>query len=149
MLIVLVTQALAGEYAAQARELMQLDFDLEDVRAKLAAPAAAPPAPIPDAPARAALPLAPNSTLEHVVVLRDRAIVTRVRTVELPAGTSRIRFEGLPLGLDASTLHAEVRRRRPASSVGRWRRLRAGSARSTSASPSRRPERWPGAWRRC
>lgn len=106
-MLLFTSLALAADYEAEAVERMKLGFDLDDVRAELAAPAAAPPAP--DQPARAALPLEPNSTLERVVVLRDRAIVTRTRTTEVPAGESRLRFEGLPLGVDASSLHAELR----------------------------------------
>ncbi|MBM4366186.1 MAG: mucoidy inhibitor MuiA family protein [Deltaproteobacteria bacterium] len=88
---------------------MRLSFDLDEVQAALAAPAA-------PTPARAqstylplsVLPLEPNSTLDRVTVLRDRAIVTRERAITRVGGTQRVRFEGLPLGLDASSLHAEV-----------------------------------------
>ncbi len=99
----------ADNFSEEAEHRMKLSFDLDEVQAALAAPAAT-------APARAqvayvpppVLPLEPNSTLDRVTVLRDRAIVTRERTVTVTAGTQRVRFEGLPLGLDASSLHAEV-----------------------------------------
>ncbi|MDP2307531.1 MAG: mucoidy inhibitor MuiA family protein [Pseudomonadota bacterium] len=99
------------EHAAKAR--MKLSFDNDEVQAELAAPAAAAPrSPMlqgrPALP-RAALPLEPNSTLDHVVVLRDRAIVTRTRELKLAAGSQRVRFDGLPLGLAADALHARVR----------------------------------------
>lgn len=116
-LLSLSNSALASDidYAAEAKSRMQLSFDNDAVQAELNAPAAAPPAPMSGAAARmqmapkAALPLEANSTLDHVVVLRDRAIVTRVREVKLSAGAQRVRFEGLPLGIAADALHAQVR----------------------------------------
>jgi hypothetical protein len=111
-LVLLLSAALASDYAEEAEQRMKLSFDLDDVQAELAAPAAAAPrvayAPTP-APVAPRLPLEPNSDVERVLVLRDRAIVTRTRTLDLPAGTQRVRFEGLPLSLDATALAAEVR----------------------------------------
>ncbi len=107
------------DFADEARNRMKLSFDLDSVEAELAAPAAAAPRapPASAAPYRAGyivpvvrrLPLDPNSVLDRVVVLRDRALVTRVRTVKLAAGAQRVRFEGLPIGLAADALHAQVR----------------------------------------
>lgn len=120
MFLSLFAAALAEsyDYAEEAKSRMKLSFDLDQVQAELAAPAAAaPPAPraAPNGTRAAAyvplpaLPLEPNSTLDRVVVMRDRATVTRVRTVELSPGVQRVRFEGLPLGLDATALHADLR----------------------------------------
>jgi len=102
--------AAATDYAQQAKERMKLSFDLDSVEEALAAPAASPAAARAIAvPVVRRLPLEPNSALRHVLVLRDRAVVTRVRTVDLGRGAQRVRFEGLPLGLDTATLAAELR----------------------------------------
>jgi len=118
-MLVLVALAFAGSnnYAEEAKSRMKLSFDLDAVEGELAAsPAPAPAAarsaygngPV-AAPQPPPLPLEPNSTLDHVMVLRDRAIVTRAREVTLESGARRVRFEGLPLGIDPSTLTAELR----------------------------------------
>ena len=114
MLFFLTSLAFATDYAEQAEQRMKLSFDLDAVQAELAAPAAAAPRPGRAQaqellPVRAPLPLEPNSAVERVLVLRDRAIVSRARTLTLPAGTQRIRFEGLPPALDATALSAELR----------------------------------------
>lgn len=101
----------ADTFAEEAKHRMGLSFDLDAVQAELAAPAPAAPRAMASGQAYVpvpALPLEPNSTLERVLVLRDRAVVDRRREVELASGTTRVRFEGLPLGVDAGALHAEV-----------------------------------------
>lgn len=112
-MILSMSLALASDYAAEAKSRMKLSFDLDEVEAELAAPAAPAPRAQAQGQTRQAvvprLPLEPNSTLDHVVVLRDRAIVTRTRMIKVDAGTQRVRFEGLPLALDPTTLHAELR----------------------------------------
>src|SRR5688572_12155964 len=116
--------AFAQDYGAQAEEIMGLSFDLEDVegrlRAKPAARAPSPAAPpydpyqyaettyIPPMPV-AALPLEPNSAVDTVIVFGDRAVVTRVIEIPASAGEAEITFEGLPLGLVASSLEGSVR----------------------------------------
>lgn len=111
ILLVALAHADSPDFASEAKSRMQLDFDLDAVEAELRAPSPAAPAPrtAQAAAPRAALPLEPNSTVDQVVVLRDRAVVTRVRTVKLAAGARRVRFEGLPLGLRADALQARVR----------------------------------------
>jgi uncharacterized protein (TIGR02231 family) len=113
--LLLLLQATAGEdYGEQARKVMALDNELEEVERRLMAPAAAPPAakmaqtglPVPP---QAALPLEPNSEVDSVTVYRDRALVTRAMTEPLPAGASSLTFEGLPLNLDAGSLSAAAR----------------------------------------
>ncbi len=111
LLAILPFALAADNFAEEAKHRMGLSFDLDAVQAELAAPAAAAPRAVPPGQAYLpvpALPLEPNSSLDRVVVLRDRAIVARQRSVEVAAGSSRVRFEGLPLGIDASSLHAEV-----------------------------------------
>jgi hypothetical protein len=84
---------------------MNISFDYDKVQAELAAPAAAPPSRVPEAtslgmPARRApLPLKPNSQVQDATVYRDRALVTRVRTVDLQGGEGIVEFTGLPLGI--------------------------------------------------
>ncbi len=114
--ITTIAHADEPDFAAEAKSRMQLSFDNDAVQAELNAPASAMPSPPRSSAAarimaipKASLPLEANSTLDHVVVLRDRAIVTRVREVKLAVGSQRVRFEGLPLGLDADALHARVR----------------------------------------
>ncbi len=108
-MLILASFAFATDYAAEAKARMRLSFDLDSVEEALAAP----PSPSAVAPKTVArpptLPLEPNSTLREVVVLRDRAIVTRSRMVELSTGSQRVRFEGLPLGIDTATLASELR----------------------------------------
>jgi len=114
-MLVLVAFALAAPnpYAEEAKERMKLHFDLDAVQGELddpaPVPAAARPAAVATLPAPPPLPLEPNSTLDHVVVLRDRALVTRLREVKLASGAQRVRFEGLPLSLDPASLTAELR----------------------------------------
>lgn len=117
LLLALSRLALADDidFESAAKERMKLSFDNDAVQAELAAPAAAAPARregphgrVAVAAPHAALPLEANSTLDHVVVLRDRAIVTRTREVKLAAGSQRVRFDGLPLGLAADALYARV-----------------------------------------
>ena len=104
------------DFATAAKARMNLSFDNDAVQAELAAPMAAPTYAAPGRPVapravapRPVLPLEANSTLDHVVVMRDRAIVTRTREVKLAAGPQRVRFDGLPLGLAADALYARVR----------------------------------------
>jgi uncharacterized protein (TIGR02231 family) len=124
--LLLASLAYAQDYAAQAEDLMDLSYDLEAVETRLRAKKA--PAPAPRAPAASAgeaayydyqtavalpvhepLPLEPNSELDTVVVFRDRALVTRTRTVTVEKGARTVVFEGLPLGLAEDSLHASVR----------------------------------------
>ena len=119
LLLAAVAFAQSQDFAAEAKARMKLSFDLDAVQEELAMPAPAVASPARRAaeqaqarnayPTLPALPLEPNSTLDHVVVMRDRATVTRVRGLDLPAGVQRVRFEGLPLGLDANALHADLR----------------------------------------
>ncbi len=95
-------------YEEEARKRMGLSYDVEQLQQQLAAPAPA-AAENTRGGLRAALPLAPNSDVETVTVFRDRALVTRVRTVALKPGVNAISFEGLPLGIAADSLHAELR----------------------------------------
>lgn len=119
LLALALSTAYAGDdYRAAAEEYMGLSFDLDTVQGMLRekkspAPAAAAPRydaygqsspqPIPS------LPLEPNSTLDGVVVYRDRALVTRYRDVHVAAGASSVVFEGLPLGLAVDSLNAQAR----------------------------------------
>lgn len=120
----LSSPAFAQDYGAQAEEIMGLSFDLDSIegrlRAKPAARAPSPAAPAPyDAYAYsdayvaptpvAALPLEPNSDVDRVIVFADRAVVTRVLTVPATAGALEVTFEGLPLGLVATSLEGGVR----------------------------------------
>lgn len=107
----LVATAVAADYAREAKERMNLNFDLDSVEEALAAPAPSAAQPQVQVQTKVVrrLPLEPNSTLDHVLVLRDRAVVTRTRALELAPGVHRVRFEGLPLGLDTTTLAAELR----------------------------------------
>ena len=119
MVLFLIAAAFANPnaYAEEAKARMKLSFDLDEVQGELAmpAPAAAAPRAGGAASGRQAavyvppLPLEPNSILDRVMVLRDRAIVTRTRAVKLSSGAQRVRFEGLPLSIDTTTLAAELR----------------------------------------
>ncbi|MFZ5481757.1 MAG: mucoidy inhibitor MuiA family protein [Myxococcota bacterium] len=110
MLTFLVTLAFAGDYAEAAKAMMELSFDEDVVRSRLDAPAPAAAARSgATAVPRARLPLEPNSDVDKVVVFRDRALVTRVRTVEVAKGEGSVVFEGLPLGLVAESLEAQAR----------------------------------------
>jgi hypothetical protein len=100
-----LTVALAGEgnFEEAARARMQMSFEDADVQAVLAAP---------DMPyegrRRASLPLEANSSVQGVVVYRDRALVTRSRTVPVSSGLAVVEFTGLPLDIDTNSLHAVV-----------------------------------------
>jgi uncharacterized protein (TIGR02231 family) len=113
------------DYKAEAESIMGLSFDLDSVQGRLKQRAAKAPSPAPPAayyagdeggyyepppPAPPALPLEPNSKVDQVVVFRDRALVTRYRDVHVPAGSSTITFEGLPFGIAADSLYAQVRK---------------------------------------
>lgn len=89
--------AVATDYATEAESRMKLSFDMDEVEVMLDAPAPAKArrAVSMQAP-RAVLPLEPNSTAEAVTVFRDRALVTRSRSVQVKAGETAIAFEGLP-----------------------------------------------------
>jgi uncharacterized protein (TIGR02231 family) len=97
------------EYRERAKSEMHLDFDMDDVAAEMAQPAQVTRMSDPRLPPQPALPLEPNSALDTVVVYRDRALVTRVLAVDLPAGASAVTFTGLPLGLSADGLIAQTR----------------------------------------
>ena len=96
--LLLLLHANAGEdYGEQARKVMALDNELEDVERRLMAPAAAPPAakmaqaglPVPP---QAALPLEPNSEVDSVTVYRDRALVIRsAETTETVASSASLK----------------------------------------------------------
>lgn len=58
------------------------------------------------AAARAASDLRATSRVDAVTVYRDRARVTRVARLDLPAGPSRVILSGLPLGLEEDSLRA-------------------------------------------
>lgn len=116
----LVSVAAAQGLQEQAERMMNLDFSLDDIRAKVARPEPA-PAPMDSsyedvdgqvygrpAPSVPRLPLEPNSTLRAVTVFRDRAMVTRVREVELAKGVHSVTFEGLPWTIDGAALTAGV-----------------------------------------
>lgn len=111
MVLLALHLAAASPYAEEAEARMKLSFDLDAVQGELAAPAPAPAyaSSTPRVVQPPPLPLEPNSTLDHVVVLRDRAIVTRARTLKLEPGAQRVRFEGLPLSIDPASLTAELR----------------------------------------
>jgi uncharacterized protein (TIGR02231 family) len=106
-----IADALAGgDYAAEAKKMMRLSYDLDDVEQMLEAPAAPRAAqsvekPVPVAP----LPLEPNSALDAVVVFADRAVVTRHIEASLTPGVTQVAFRGLPLGLDPQSLQASSR----------------------------------------
>ena len=106
----------------QAERMMNLDFSLDEIKAKVAKPARRAPAPM-AAPAEAydtgyhdpyappyveRLPLEPNSTLRSVTVFRDRAMVTRVHEVTLDPGVQSVTFEGLPWSLLEAGLTAGI-----------------------------------------
>jgi len=93
------------EEAAKSR--MKLDYDVDQVQGMLAEPAPSAVA-VAGAP-QARLALAPNSDVDTVTVFLDRALVTRTRTLDLASGEGAVRFEGLPLGIAADSLHAELR----------------------------------------
>ena len=59
------------------------------------------------APALAAA-LTADSKIDSVTVYPDAAVVTRLAEVDLPDGDSTLRFAGLPMGLDPSTLRVEA-----------------------------------------
>lgn len=108
-LLVLAPLAHAGDdmdFEESAKQRMKLSYDVDQVQGMLAqapAPARA------QVGVQAKLPLAPNSAVDTVTVFPDRALVTRVRTLELPAGASSVSFEGLPLGIAAESLHVDLR----------------------------------------
>ena len=59
------------------------------------------------APALAAA-LTADSKIDSVTVFPDAAVVTRIADIDLPDGDSTLRFSGLPMGLDPSTLRVEA-----------------------------------------
>ena len=106
LLALTLSTAFAGDdYRAAAEAYMGLSFDLDSVqgmlRDKTSAAAMPSPARMADpygssyaAPTPiASLPLEPNSTLDGVVVYRDRALVSRFRDVHVAAGASSVVFE--------------------------------------------------------
>ncbi len=105
--------ASAVDFAEEAHRRMKLSFDLDEVEARLADPSPESIGdpnnglPYPHYPA-AALPLEPNSDVDSVTVLRDRALVTRVLDVEAEEGETSVTFTGLPLGLQAHSLHGRI-----------------------------------------
>ena len=99
------TPALAGaDFRKQANEEMRLSFDLDEVEGMLMEASQQ----APYASTQAALPLEPNSDVGEVTVFRDRALVTRVLTQEVGAGSGAVTFEGLPLSIATESLHAFV-----------------------------------------
>lgn len=110
ILLLVPLSALAGgdmNFEEDAKSRMKLSYDVDQVKGMLAAPA--PPSQQAVGAPQARLPLAPNSSVDTVTVFLDRALVTRTRTVELSAGEGTVSFEGLPLGIAADSLHAELR----------------------------------------
>lgn len=117
----LLIPAADAQYREAAEAEMDLGFDLDEVqqrvKRKAAPPSAAPAQEVYDpntgmvtiVPPRPSLPLEPNSDVDQVVVFRDRALVTRTRRIDLPAGPSAVTFEGLPFGIAADSLYAQVR----------------------------------------
>lgn len=107
--VALLGAAQADDLEAAAKQRMKLSNDYEQldglIQAAYAAPAEAMSAGIP----QARLPLEPNSTVDTVTIFGDRALVTRVRTLELGAGPHSVSFTGLPLALQDDSLHAELR----------------------------------------
>lgn len=113
-----------SDYAAEAEARMGLSFDLEAVEEQIAAPAApdpmdedisAPraaarsyPTQIQAPPGGKPLPLEPNSSLQSVTVFQGQAFVTRSQSVSVPAGSTAIRFEGLPHVIRPDALSARV-----------------------------------------
>ncbi|MBC2605850.1 DUF4139 domain-containing protein [Pelagicoccus albus] len=53
-------------------------------------------------------PLEPSSKISSVSLFRDGARITRVATLQAPAGKSTIRFDGLPTSVDYNTLEANI-----------------------------------------
>jgi uncharacterized protein (TIGR02231 family) len=122
-LLVGLSLARAQGLQEQAERMMNLDFSLDDVKAKVQAKPARAPAAAPAAydeyggydpnlaqyaPPVDRLPLEPNSTLRTVTVFRDRALVTRYREVELEKGVHTVSFEGLPWTITEAGLTAGV-----------------------------------------
>src|SRR5262245_57799994 len=119
LILALATPVHAQDYKAAAEEMMGLEYNLDEVDAKLRArkmpaPRAAAPAMSYDGDyyvdtpvagqglvAQAALPLEPNSDVDTVVVFSDRALVTRQLKTTLKPGAGTVDFVGLPLGLAA------------------------------------------------
>ena len=105
--------ALAGgqemDFEAAAEAYMDLSFDRKAVDGMLNKRRAARPMnAVSTAAPQAALPLEPNSAVAQVTVFRDRAMVTRTRSVTLPAGTHAVTFEGLPPAMIDTSLVASV-----------------------------------------
>jgi hypothetical protein len=122
-LLLSLSLALGQELQDEAERLMNLDFSLDEIKAKVAKPKrrAVSPSPAAEAyddygdyepvdspPTVERLPLEPNSTLRTVTVFRDRAIVTREQTVTLEKGVHTVTFEGLPWTLTEAGLTAGV-----------------------------------------
>lgn len=97
------------DFEGEAAKRMKLSYDVEAVQGMLAARPAPNQAQQRAGVASARLPLRPNSSVDTVTVFADRALVTRVRKVELTKGSAQVAFEGLPLGIAADSLHAELR----------------------------------------
>jgi uncharacterized protein (TIGR02231 family) len=116
VLLLALPSALAQHsYADEAEARMSLDFDLDLVEAELSRPkrkaatTAAYDTPYPEEvyrepPPVSELPLEPNSTVRSVTVFRDRALVTRVRDLDVKAGAHTVVFEGLPHGIRSTGL---------------------------------------------
>ena len=108
LLIAPLAHAGGVDFEGEAAKRMKLSYDVEQVQGMLAAQ----PAPMvanQTGLAMAPLPLAPNSSVDSVTVFPDRALVTRVRVVDLSQGPGAVSFEGLPLSIAADSLHAEIR----------------------------------------
>lgn len=109
LLLAPLARASEVDFEGEAVKRMKLSYDVEEVQGRLAAPAPAATEATRYGLPQAALPLAPNSAVDTVTVFPDRALVTRVREIEVPAGATSVSFEGLPLSIAADSLHAEIR----------------------------------------
>jgi hypothetical protein len=95
----------------EAGRRMKISFDYDQLEGELRAPAAAPPAETLATGVhvrRAPLPLVANSDVIEVTVFRDRALVTRERTVDVERGDTLVDFVGLPLDIRPESFHAGV-----------------------------------------
>ncbi|MEN0062780.1 MAG: mucoidy inhibitor MuiA family protein [Myxococcota bacterium] len=96
--------SMAQDYASEAKERMDLEFDVDDLEEVLAVEVTNQPTAVPRAP----LPLAPNSELQDITVFLDHARVTRTQRLTLAAGRHTVRFEGLPLALRPEGIDARI-----------------------------------------